>query len=108
MKNLFNYHFWNSQESVRYNQFLSSTFNILKRFKDQNLLQVELNLEEEKFEFEQLDFEKIPKDRKTIIGNLQVVNDDNDECYTANIFGKRAFRFSNFELSEKFQVDYFF
>lgn len=105
LKNLYNYHFWNSQESVRYNRNLASTYQVMKRFQDQNLLQVELNLEKEKFEFEKLDFEKISEERKTIIGNMQVVNDEKDQYYTANIFGKQAFKFSSFEISEKFQVN---
>ena len=105
LKNLYNYHFWNSQESMRYNQNLASTYHVMKRLQDQNLLQVELNLEEEKFQFEKLDFEKISEDRKTIIGNMQVVNDEKDQYYTANIFGKKAFKFSSFEISEKFQVN---
>ena len=106
LKNLYNYHFWNSFESLRYNEYLESTYQKMKNLTDQNLLQVDLKLGDYGFVFDKMDFEDNGKNKnKKIIGNMQVVNNDTDNMFTENIFGKKAYEFSAFELSENFDVN---
>lgn len=102
LKNVFNYHFWNSFEPIRYNNYLESTFNHIKKVEDQNILQVRMNLEKDLIVFEKNkdDNEK----KRKVIGNLQVIQENNDTMYTENIFGKSSFKHSNFSLYENFNV----
>ena len=55
MKNLYNYHFWNSFETTRYNQYLEETFQKMKKVKDQNMLQVKLNIDKHEFLFQHIE-----------------------------------------------------